>query len=291
MTGKEWSMTRVKLKAAVPVAVGVLLLTTGCLKLLGMHDSAPPLVGLFSTPWFEMAAVEWELVLGLWLLSGKVRAGSWGMALLTFLTFASVSGYLGWIGQASCGCFGALKASPWIAFGVDLIVLALLVVARPNWHETSHGPPAVWRRIFVRGLLLVMGAAAILGLVTGAAALAYGSVEGALARLRGDSVAIYPAPLDFGSGEQGQVLDSVLEVRNWTDRPIRVIGGKGDCSFVVTESLPVTVPAGDIRTIKVKMKVPQSQSGMFTKGAELWTDFDEKRTIRLTAVCRVRVSR
>ena len=42
--------------------------------------------------------------------------GAWLAALGTFAAFAAVSGYLGWIGVASCGCFGVIKASPWWAF-------------------------------------------------------------------------------------------------------------------------------------------------------------------------------
>jgi hypothetical protein len=41
-----------------------------------------------------LAAVQWEIVLGLWLLSGAYRTGAWLAAVGTFLAFAAVSGYL-----------------------------------------------------------------------------------------------------------------------------------------------------------------------------------------------------
>jgi hypothetical protein len=47
----------------------------------------------------------------------------------TFVLLASISGYLGWIGQATCDCFGAIPASPWLAFGVDLAALCIAPVA------------------------------------------------------------------------------------------------------------------------------------------------------------------
>ena len=80
----------------------------------------------------QVVTAEWELVLGLWLLSGAFQVGAWLAAAGTFLTFAGVSGYFGWTGVASCGCFGVIRASPWTAFGVDVVALALLAVCPPS---------------------------------------------------------------------------------------------------------------------------------------------------------------
>jgi hypothetical protein len=60
----------------------------------------------------QFAVLEWEIVLGLWLLSRRNPSWTWAAAVLTFLAFAGVSFHLGVIGQASCGCFGNLAASP-----------------------------------------------------------------------------------------------------------------------------------------------------------------------------------
>src|SRR5260221_6888616 len=97
-SGPAWPVLR--------VALGLLLLTTAVLKLAGRHVSAVPQVGWFATPMVQLAAAEWELVLGVWLLSGWHAIGAWVAAPATFLTFAGGSGYPGWIGVASCGCFG-----------------------------------------------------------------------------------------------------------------------------------------------------------------------------------------
>ena len=85
------------------------------------------------------------MVLGFWLISGANPAWSWVAAFGTFVGFAGISGYFGWVGVANCGCFGVVRASPWAVFGVD--VAALLLLAR---HAT--GP---WRRIseFPSGIL------------------------------------------------------------------------------------------------------------------------------------------
>lgn len=117
----------------VHAALGVLLLAAAGLKLYGLNVSPFAQYGWLTAPWVQMLAVGWEVVLGLWLLSGAYRAGAWVATVGTFATFAAVSGYLGWIGQASCGCFGVIQASPWHAFAVDVTALALLAVARPDW--------------------------------------------------------------------------------------------------------------------------------------------------------------
>jgi hypothetical protein len=80
--------------------LGGLLLAAAGLKLYGLSVSAIPRVGWFSQPWVQLAVVEWELILGLWLLSGSYPRGAWLAALGTFAAFAAVSGYLGWIGVA-----------------------------------------------------------------------------------------------------------------------------------------------------------------------------------------------
>src|SRR5207249_8212034 len=88
-------------------------------------------------PNFQVGLIEFEILLGIWLLSGKSPIGSWIVALAGFASFAAVSSYLGWIGQASCGCFGRLSVNPWVAFGLDVVVIAILLVGRPDLKQLS----------------------------------------------------------------------------------------------------------------------------------------------------------
>src|SRR5581483_209152 len=171
-------------------------LAAGALKLYGVQASAVPRLGWFAQPQVWVAAAVWEFVLGFWLLSGAQRALSWLAATGTFLVFAGVSGYLGWSGESRCGCLGAVRASPWVAFGVDVAALGLLAV----------GCPA-----FTRDLLRMVGAVApvfasaflVLGCLAGAGAWIYGSPKAALARLRGDLLMVNPVVVDFGTGSVG----------------------------------------------------------------------------------------
>ncbi len=58
------------------------------------------------------------------------------MSILTqflFGVFALYSFVLGSLGVPACGCFGALTVSPWLAFGIDVLVLATWVSFSTVW--------------------------------------------------------------------------------------------------------------------------------------------------------------
>src|SRR4051794_36300532 len=82
----------------VRIVLGVLLLTAAGLKLYGMNVTAVPRVGWLATPRVQLVAAEWELILGLWLLSGARQAGAWVATTSTFAAFAALSGYFGMVG-------------------------------------------------------------------------------------------------------------------------------------------------------------------------------------------------
>lgn len=118
-----------RIPTIIRFGLGLLLIAAAGLKLYGLRVSAMPHLGWFSQPWVQLAAAEWELILGLWLLSGSHPQASWFAALVTFVAFAGVSAYLGFSGVASCGCLGAVQASPWSAFGIDLVGVTICAFA------------------------------------------------------------------------------------------------------------------------------------------------------------------
>src|SRR5262249_61843045 len=103
---------RTRWGSLVRLALGLLLVAAAGLKLKAVGFSSIPQVGYFSTPAVQIAVAEWELVLGIWLLSGRHRSGAWLMALVTFLALAAISFYLGWRGVASSGRLGARATNP-----------------------------------------------------------------------------------------------------------------------------------------------------------------------------------
>jgi hypothetical protein len=255
-------------------------LTAAALKFYGLNVTAVPRVGWFASPRVQAVAAEGELVLGLWLLSGAYRAGAWLAAVGTFLAFAGVSGYLGWTGVARCGCFGMIRASPWHAFGVDMAALVLLAVGRPDLGAASFRPPS--------GLAATAaGAAAVLLILAGIGSWIYGSPAAALARLRGEVLTVSSDYIDFGSGSAGQVLEASVEVQNWSEQPVQLIGGTSDCSCVTTLDLPLVIPPGESRPVELRLKLPGSGSGAFTRMAVLWTDHPRQREIWLRVGGRI----
>ncbi|HEY7314869.1 MAG TPA: MauE/DoxX family redox-associated membrane protein [Gemmataceae bacterium] len=179
--------------------LALLLLVAAGLKLNGLAVDPVGRMGLFSMPVFQIAIVEFEIFLAAWLLWGRQPLGSWATALGAFSIFAAVSAYQGWIGRASCGCFGRLSVSPWSAFGIDLAVLLALVVGRPDLAAVRQHPRRILTNILPAAYGL-SGAAVVLGVLAALASLLFGSPDAALAHLRGERISLYPRLVDVGTG-------------------------------------------------------------------------------------------
>src|SRR5216683_1052672 len=87
----------------VIAGIGSFLLAAAGLKAHGFlvdplsHDS------LLGFPRFQIAIIEAEIILGLWLLSGWRMRQAWAVALALFVILASASLYLALDKQNSCG--------------------------------------------------------------------------------------------------------------------------------------------------------------------------------------------
>ncbi|MGL4419765.1 MAG: MauE/DoxX family redox-associated membrane protein, partial [Gemmataceae bacterium] len=179
--------------------MGLLLLAAATLKLIGLQVSPVPRVGWWSLPTVQLSVVALEVVAGLGLILDNRRLWPWASALSLFTAFAVVSFSLAMAGQAECGCFGTIPASPWAAFTVDLIVLALLVFGIPRRLVNKAEFVALARP----AARYTLGTAAVLGLLAGLGILLFGSVSASLANLRGTLI-VAPNYADFGTGDAGQ---------------------------------------------------------------------------------------
>ncbi len=263
--------TRERLFGIVRVVLGGLLLAAAALKLYGVHVSAIPRVGAFANPQIWMPATIWELVLGVWLLSEAQRALAWLAAGLTFLTFTGVSAYLGWTGVASCGCLGAVRVSPWYAFGVDVAALALLLLGRPRFDVDVRGA--------LRGTApIALGTIVILGAVAGISSLIFGSPSAALARFRGEAIAVEPATTDVGEGVVGESKRFSIRLTNYADRSIRIVGGTTTCSCIATESLPLELAPRATAAVDVEIHF-RGAPGVFRHRFSLLSDSDKHSKI------------
>ncbi len=265
--------------SAIRTAVGGLLLAAAGLKLAGLAASAVPPHGWYAQPWVQAAAAGWELVLGAWLLGGSAPRTAWAVAVLTFAGFAAVSASLGLAGVARCGCLGAVATSPWAAFGIDIAALALLALGRPR----ANDPVPVERPRFGG---VVVGAATVLVLLGAAGSWVYGSPGAALARLRGDALTLTPDYLDFGTLPAGESRDAALTVSNWSDRPVRLVGGTSDCTCTTLADLPVTIVPGGRAAVTVRLAAPPSE-GQLTRTVMLRTDHPDQPHVRARLGCRV----
>ena len=214
--------------AIVARLIGLLLLTAAILKFTA--SGAQPVRSsdfLASAP-AQMALIVLEITLGVWLLSGRRPMGSWFISLIVFSVFAVVTFRQGWIGQASCGCLGKVVVNPWYTFALDLGVLGLLLVGRPNLRPLRECKWIDLRQSVQTAAVGIAGVGLFLGLLVGMAQWRFGSVEAALANIRGERVSIRPGVLDLGDVAPSEAREVEIEVANWTDHEIRVIGGTKD---------------------------------------------------------------
>jgi hypothetical protein len=269
--------------AIISRCLGVLLLAAAALKLHGLAIDPAGHSGVFAAAEWQVGIVEIEIFLGLWLLSGHRPIGSWLGVQLAFGCFTAASFYQGWIGQASCGCFGAVAVNPWLTFSLDVAVMIALALCRPDLQPLRENPRSALTAALGPLAAGVLGTAAILGVLAGIAQASFGSTQGALAYLRGERISVSPRLLDMGEGQPGDVREASVQLHNWTDKPVHLYGGTSDCSCVATEDLPITIAPGEGRAIRVKMRLPAA-NGAFSRTAFLMTDDDQARTLmfRLT---------
>jgi hypothetical protein len=282
LTHRRAEPSRVEPNRTILALVGAVLVAAAGLKLAGLAISPIPAVGPFSSPRLGVAVAAWELLLGAWLLSGQERILGWLAAVVTFLSFAAVSGYLGVIGVSSCGCFGAVKASPWAAFAVDIVALVVLLAIRPRCGWASQF------RLPRRKLAWVAASVILFISLAGGTTAYYGSMDGGLAALRGERVSLSSSYLEFGEGVVGQELKASISITNFADTPLRIVGGTSDCSCTATENLPLTIPPGGTESVPITMKIPNIKPGQMTRKVILRTEDARHAEIRFRIGCLVR---
>lgn len=251
--------------------LGALLLLAAGLKLYGAAFDPVRPSGLMALPAVQFGVVIVEIVLGLWFLSGLQRPLAWLTALVVFTMFAGVSFWSGWQGQTSCGCFGAIRVNPWHAFVLDVGIVAALLLGRPDLSNFLANPPAHLASALRVAALGGLGIAFFLGLTFALVHTLFDSPAAAIAYFRGERLSVSPRLVDLGAGGSGAELEARIQVSNWTNQAVRLIGGTRDCSCTVLEDLPVTIPARETRAVVVRVRLG-GKPGVFNRRGALLVD-------------------
>lgn len=144
-----WSATRSFVAIVLPVAA----------VLKGHQLATEPVAGdsLFTYRWSMVLQVEFELALGLWLLSGLWRRLAWATALVCFVFFSGVTLHKGLSGETSCACFGVVEVSPWITLALDLSIVTLLAIFHPPLRSRQTTTRPRWRLGLAAAALAAVG--------------------------------------------------------------------------------------------------------------------------------------
>jgi hypothetical protein len=65
------------------------------------------------------------------------------------------------VGESSCGCFGKVSVSPWVSAGIDLLVVAAVVMWRPGGRGQDNSNPGWLTRVGVAVAGLAVGVLAV----------------------------------------------------------------------------------------------------------------------------------
>jgi len=211
---------------------------------------------------------------------------AWCAGMLSFASFAAASLYFGLAGRASCGCFGAVHVNPWLALGLDLVILTGLFIGRPDLRPLRVHPQRVLLDALRALANPVLTFAGLVGVALVVAALTFGSPRAALAHLRAERLSVTPQVVHLGLGAPNELRRIAVEVQNWTDQPITIIGGTNDCACCVIQELPVVIPAGEARSIRALASFPPAVVA-FRRSVELLTNDSSVPRVgfRITGTC------
>jgi hypothetical protein len=267
----------------VRVVLALVLLTSAGLKGHGLLSGASVEDSRLMSPHLQVAGIEMEILVGLWLLSGVAIRAAWVVAVGLFVTLAGMSLSLALDGQQSCGCFGQLRVSPWWSFALGVTAITALLIWRPRLVSKPQPAPATWYRSVATTAL---GAAAFLALIGGVFVVASEDPAQALAQWRGELIGVRPAVSQVGNGVAGEERSFTIQLTNNGNQKIQVIGGTTTCSCLTTKDLPITISPGESKSIDVNMTF-RGTPGRFQHQFILYTDDNKQPIVAAQFVGRV----
>ena len=268
-----------RVRSILAKLLGCFLLLAAILKAHGLFTDPYGQENFLSPLWLQFLSIEVELLLGLWLLSGMRPRLAWWVTLSFFAILAGMSFLLAWQGQASCGCFGKVEVNPWYTFALDIVIVAIMLpLSFTNLTSRAASAPGGITQLFNPIFQITLITTLLLSILALGFTLITGDPWAALARLRGETLAVIPAVTQLGEGTAGESRTFQVQLRNYSDKPIKVVGGTTSCACIATQDLPITIPAGGAESINVKITFSGSP-GKFAHRYVLYSDIDERMTI------------
>jgi hypothetical protein len=118
---------------------------------------------------------------------------------------------------------------------------------------------------------VVICTSVVFALVAAWGYLQFGSVPAAMARLRGDQLLVDAYSKSFGPLEAEQSGTVVFNLLNTARRPVTVLGARSSCTCAAAGDLPIVVPSGERRSIRIVVKRDRRPGGV-SEEVRLFTD-------------------
>ncbi|MGO9922025.1 MAG: DUF1573 domain-containing protein [Isosphaeraceae bacterium] len=125
-------------------------------------------------------------------------------------------------------------------------------------------------------LLVVLGLAGLALL----ARAEFGSIPSALSYLRGARLIPLRYSVPAGTVVRGEERILEFKLKNWSDKPIVILGAKSSCTCVSLGDFPIRVPSGGTNNLGVRLRTKKRKPGPISERMRIYTD--EKRSHGLT---------
>jgi len=129
----------------------------------------------------------------------------------------------------------------------------MMKTSDPGWLRRIMGNCAVVAAALTLAIAVVLGILVIW----------LGSWKAGMAWAKGHSVYVLADPVAVHDAPGGSRVVTAIRLRNVSTRPVRVLGGRSDCSCVLVEELPFDLRAGESREVRVRLTVPEKKGASF----------------------------
>lgn len=191
--------------------LGTLLLCAAALKAEQLATTPSAADAIIGSWWGQLAAVNVEFALGLWLWSGAYPASARRVALLTFTGFAGLSLLYLVRGRASCGCFGAVEVAPWAMVVVDTLGVVACWAFRPS---PAAAGVSSWRAVAAGGVMIAAGVPVNAKI---------------LQSMHAPPLVVSPERMDMGHVGRGGASSSVFELHNHSGEEVEIGSVETSC--------------------------------------------------------------